>query len=402
MARVAKAAAYWAAVLAVMPAWHIVLAGFSYPLGVHVALMGLPLMAGLWGHFVLFPHALHSPRRAVAPEARLAPASLVIPPPPGASSVPGGAPLAAPPSGTATPVPPHAALRDLARNALAEASGTGGERHRQELAIRREFDAEFAAAAAGLSDEEAHALLACARNPLGREHLAACAELVRLLGRFGRDLPVGPELLRLRDVLADVAEPLAKEFLRIMAAAPDLDPRQVSRRLLERHAGAGSLGTVLIDERRIAETISAALGVKVTAQLDRGNEPGALLMPAPDSNARLPLPLLLQFSGLLAREERPAPRALLAAALQAGPSPALRAVLEAYVATVARPEDELLAALRGALQGIAAPLPRQPESRDAAPAAPWAGIPLLAQEAPTGMPRWRMMDGPWGAEMRAA
>jgi hypothetical protein len=370
-----RAAPYWLAVAATLLVWHELLRVISdFPFMVHAALVGMVLVAGLWGHSVLFagPRAEAKP---AAEQPRLAPASLVLPAQPPAPLLP---------ATPAAPEPPAAdpTLRDLVRAAMAELDAlTDPAALTGELSVRRDFDAEFAAAADGLGEEEERVLALCARRPAARGHLRACADLVRLLHRFGADAPADPGLLRMQEALSAVAEPLAQEFRRIMSTTPDLDPVEVSRRLLERHAGVGTLAGALLDETRLADSVLAGTGQRVVARLVReAGGTSVVLLPEPPPEARLPLALALQFCGLVAQEARPAQRAALAAALQGGAGPALRQVIETYVREAGR----------------------QPAAAAASAGGPPAAPRMPVRAEPAAMTRWQLIDRALPATGRAA
>jgi hypothetical protein len=310
--------AYWSGIASAIALWlGIDLRLGHLPLLLDVSLALMLAMAGLWGHVLLFG-------AQPAPEAA-APAQ-EIPVPPTAESA------------SVALLPPESELRGIVLRAW-HAAPEGDVQDR--LAVRREFDPDFAAASAGLEDQAAHALLRCL--PEGRARLGECAALLRLIQRHGPEVPTQPAVLRLHDTLAEISEKLGREFLRILAAAPDLDAAAVSRRLLERHLGAGQA----VEEARLAAALLASIGAWLIAPAPRAPAEEVLPMAEPDAAARIPLPLLLQCSGLLAAETRPRLHQAMAAIFRAPPGPAMQAALEAYVASIGAPEHVALAALRG-------------------------------------------------------
>jgi hypothetical protein len=82
----------------------------------------------------------------------------------------------------------------------------------------------------------------------------------------GPEVPTQPAVLRLHDTLAGMSEALGREFLRILAAAPDLDPAAVSRRLLERHLGAGQA----VDEARLTAALLDSTGLRLLVRGEEG------------------------------------------------------------------------------------------------------------------------------------
>lgn len=296
----ARITAYWFAVAAATGAWFIAIAALEmWPLPVQLALASMLPMAGLWWHLVLFQDILKA-RKAARLAARQ--------PKPAATALPGAAPQrAAPATPTDAALPdaalPDAALRAALRQVREEAAALAWDPSLQrEMTLRTECDAEFARIVAPLAESERAVLLLAARGPVVRKRLALAAGLlVRDRGQVEADDPMRRGLMA---GLAAISPALAVDFAMVMQTASDLDPLAVARHLLA--------------------------------------HPGTMLGQLPQAT------LLRDATALLARDDRPAIRATVAAMLAGQVERPMEALLEAYIATARAPEAVALAALGAA------------------------------------------------------
>lgn len=291
----ARITAYWFAVAAATGAWFIAIAALEmWPLPVQLALASMLPMAGLWWHLVLFQDILKA-RKAARLAARQ--------PKPAATALPGAAPQRTAPATPTEAALPDAALRAALRQVREEAAALAWDPSLQrEMTLRTECDAEFARIVAPLAESERAVLLLAARGPVVRKRLALAAGLlVRDRGQVEADDPMRRGLMA---GLAAISPALAADFAMVMQTASDLDPLAVARHLII--------------------------------------YPGATLAPLPQAT------LLRDATALLARDDRPAIRATVAAMLAGQVERPMEALLEAYIATARAPEAVALAALGAA------------------------------------------------------
>lgn len=291
----ARITAYWFAVAAATGAWFIAIAALEmWPLPVQLALASMLPMAGLWWHLVLFQDILKA-RKAARLAARQ--------PKPAATALPGAAPQRAAPATPTEAALPDAALRAALRQVREEAAALAWDPSLQrEMTLRTECDAEFARIVAPLAESERAVLLLAARGPVVRKRLALAAGLlVRDRGQVEADDPMRRGLMA---GLAAISPALAADFAMVMQTASDLDPLAVARHLII--------------------------------------HPGATLAPLPQAT------LLRDATALLARDDRPAIRATVAAMLAGQVERPMEALLEAYIATARASEAVALAALGAA------------------------------------------------------
>lgn len=285
----ARISTYWLAVAVATGVWFIGIDALEmWPLPVQLALTSMLPMAGLWWHLVLFQDTLKA-RKAARLAAR--------------------APAGAPPVAAAPAALPEAALRGALRQVREDAAALAWDAALQrELAVRIDFDAEFARAAAPLGQAERAILLLAARGPVVRKRLALAAEL--LVRDRGEREAADPMHHRLRERLDAISPAIGAEFALVMATAADLDPIEVAHRLLAR----------------------------------REEQPE-------EAAAQAALALFRQAAMALEQDGRLAVRRAMGAHL-AGQGP-VRALLEIYLATAKAPASIALAAL-GAAPGRAA------------------------------------------------
>jgi hypothetical protein len=286
-----RIAAYWVGVTAVTYAWYLGIDSTGmWPVPVQLTLVAMAPMAGLWWHLVLFQDTLKALRearkagRAATPEA---------------------------PKVVAAVAAAGASAESLVAAALAEARDAAAAlawdaAMQRELKVRRDFDADFAAAARSLRESERGVLLLASRDAVVRGNLKLAAGLL-VRGRGMMPASEDPLRRRLAASLETVSPALAAEFAIILDVAPDLDPVEVSRRLVARHGAE-------LEKREAAAAQSA-------------------------------LELLNRTATLLTADTRAGVRAAVVAQLAGkGEAPVL-ATLEAYVATAHAPETVALAAL---------------------------------------------------------
>lgn len=291
----ARITAYWFAVAAATGAWFIAIAALEmWPLPVQLALASMLPMAGLWWHLVLFQDILKA-RKAARLAARQ--------PKPAATALPLAAPQKAAAAAPVDAALPDAALRAALRQVREEAAALAWDPSLQrEMTLRTECDAEFARIVAPLAESERAVLLLAARGPVVRKRLALAAGLlVRDRGQVEADDPMRRGLMT---GLAAISPALAADFAMVMQTASDLDPLAVARHLIA--------------------------------------HPGTTLGLLPQAT------LLRDATALLARDERPAIRATVAAMLAGQVERPMEALLEAYIATARAPEGVALAALGAA------------------------------------------------------
>jgi len=302
-----RIAAYWVCVCIASYAWYLGIDSTGmWPIPVQLTLVAMVPMAGLWWHLVLFQDTLKARRLARKEAAQAAPVA-----------------AAATPAGASAETLILAALAEV-REAAASLAWDGAMQ--RELKVRRDFDAEFAAAARNLRESELGVLLLASRDAVVRGNLKLAAGLL-LRGRGAIPVAEDPLRRRLKASLETVSPALVAEFGIILDVAPDLDPVEVSRRLVARHAA----------EQEQREAVAA----------------------------RSALALLQRTATLMTADTRPAVRAAVVAQLAGkGEGPVL-AALEAYIATAHATEAVALAAL-----GLRVPTPLPRPERAAEPALP--------------------------------